>query len=356
MNIKRFIPIKFKAFIKSLPEYKNIREIYSNNKYQKKIFVLGTPHHGNLGDQAIAYAEIKFLQENFKEYEVIEVNISEYYAHFYFFKKCINLNDIIVLHGGGNLGNEYIYDENIRRDIIQAFPQNKIILFPQTMYFTKDTLGREELNKSKEIYSQHRYLTLIAREKISYEAMKEQFNNNKVLLAPDIVLYLDEREEKYKRSGAMLCLRNDVESKLNYRERQYILRKLEERYGNVNITDTLIKRNVSKNERNEILKNKWNEFKNTELVITDRIHGMIFAAITGTPCIALSNYNHKVKGTYEWIKDEDYIKYIDDLDDLEKCINDLKKDKFVLKKTNLKNKYTGIVQEIENGVNNLNVS
>lgn len=42
--------------------------------------------------------------------------------------------------------------------------------------------------------------------------------------------------------------------------------------------------------------NKYIKFRECELVITDRIHGMIFAAITGTPCIALSNY--KIKGTY----------------------------------------------------------
>ena len=36
---------------------------------------------------------------------------------------------------------------------------------------------------------------------------------------------------------------------------------------------------------------------------------MIFAALTGTPCIVFSNYNHKVKGTYEWISYLPYVKY-----------------------------------------------
>ena len=51
------------------------------------------------------------------------------------------------------------------------------------------------------------------------------------------------------------------------------------------------------------------EIRKTSLVITDRLHGMVFSAITATPCIAFSNYNHKIKGTYEWLSYLTYIKY-----------------------------------------------
>ena len=42
---------------------------------------------------------------------------------------------------------------------------------------------------------------------------------------------------------------------------------------------------------------------------------MIFAAITGTPCIVFSNYNHKVKGTYDWISYLSYIKYVENVEE-----------------------------------------
>ena len=60
-------------------------------------------------------------------------------------------------------------------------------------------------------------------------------------------------------------------------------------------------------------------------MITDRLHGMVFAAITSTPCIALSNYNQKVKGTYEWIKHLPYIRFIEDENDIYKHIDELLK-------------------------------
>lgn len=49
-------------------------------------------------------------------------------------------------------------------------------------------------------------------------------------------------------------------------------------------------------------------------MVTDRLHGMIFAYITGTPAIVFSNSNQKVKNCFEWIKDCGYIFYMDSFD------------------------------------------
>lgn len=58
-----------------------------------------------------------------------------------------------------------------------------------------------------------------------------------------------------------------------------------------------------------------NEVSCKRLMITDRLHGMIFAYITGTPAIVFSNSNHKVRECYEWIKDSGYIFYMDCYDE-----------------------------------------
>ena len=44
---------------------------------------------------------------------------------------------------------------------------------------------------------------------------------------------------------------------------------------------------------------KFKDFQKSELVITDRLHGMIFCYITKTPCIVMPNNNHKILMTYE---------------------------------------------------------
>ena len=50
---------------------------------------------------------------------------------------------------------------------------------------------------------------------------------------------------------------------------------------------------------------------------------MVIAAITGTPCIALSNYNQKVKGTYEWISHLNYIRFVENVDKIEAVVEEL---------------------------------
>ena len=49
-------------------------------------------------------------------------------------------------------------------------------------------------------------------------------------------------------------------------------------------------------------------------MVTDRLHGMIFAALTKTPCIVVPNSNYKIKGIYEWLKGLNYISFLEDMD------------------------------------------
>jgi pyruvyl transferase EpsI len=80
-------------------------------------------------------------------------------------------------------------------------------------------------------------------------------------------------------------------------------------------TDTVVPYVISYDMREYELEKKLDEFRSAKLVITDRLHGMIFAAITGTPCVALNNISKKVEGVYQWIKYLDYIKMAQTVDD-----------------------------------------
>lgn len=325
MSIKEYIPIEAKRYIIKKIQNKRLNDDKKNfikylNKIRgrHKIWILDACDHYNLGDQAILMAELKFLKDNFEDFEIISVGLANYDRYITSIKSFIDEKDYIFLHGGGNLGNYYKNAERIRRDIISRFPNNKIILFPQTIYFSDDDEGKKELIKSIDIYSNHKDLVLISREKVSYKFMREKFTNNKIILTPDIVLYLSKCKGNNHRDGALLCCRDDKEGVLSQKDKQLLYDELMNTFNKVEITDT-----VGGNNFNAV-ENKFNEFKKAKLVITDRIHGMIFAAITGTPCIALSNYNYKVKGTYEWIKHLGYIKFADDIKEVPKLIDELK--------------------------------
>lgn len=149
---------------------------------------LDAASYNNLGDQAIAYAMSEFLKNEFKDYKYIEVSDNEIVRNIKYIRKNTNSKDIICLTGGGNMGTLYPRYEAIRRMIIKNFPNNKIVIFPQTIDYENNKYGKKEFEKSKKIYNKHRKLLICARENRSYKIMKEAYNN--VILVPDIVLYL----------------------------------------------------------------------------------------------------------------------------------------------------------------------
>ena len=65
----------------------------------------------------------------------------------------IQKQDILILQGGGNFGNYYMDDEMIRRSGLADLKNNRIIMFPQTVYFPGIKEGEEELKRSVSIYN-----------------------------------------------------------------------------------------------------------------------------------------------------------------------------------------------------------
>lgn len=292
---------------------------------KRRVILIGIPHHNNLGDSAIAHAEEKFINDNFKDFDYLAFPQEDIDCSIDKIKKIINNEDIIFMHGGGNMGCEYIIVEEQRRDVVQTFPNNKIIFFPQTIYFKDNEYEQRELKKSSLIYSKHNNLTIIAREEKSYEIMKENFKSNNVILTPDIVTYLNESEPKEKREGALMVLRHDRERKIDNTQVENIYNMLKKYYSNIIIDDTVRGEEIMLDEeREQRLQEIFDLYRKSEVVITDRLHGMIFAAITETPCIALDNYNHKVSETSKWFDKLGYIKHIKNINNIEDKLLELR--------------------------------
>lgn len=291
---------------------------------KQRLFLFQTPNHTNIGDHAIAQAEIDFLNTHFPDCLVVEVNQN---VHVYFLKNLksyVSKEDVVLIHGGGNFGNQYPHEEYIRRSVIQSFPSNKIVSFPQTIYFTRHGAGPAQLEKTKQIVAAHKQLTLIAREQVSYELMTSYFPGTKVLLTPDIVLSMNKIEPETNREGILMVLREDDEKVLSSDQHQTLATIADRYFDKVTYSDMHYHKGVrNKRERKEVLDFKFAQFKRAQLVITDRLHGMVLAAITQTPCIAFSNYNQKVSGTYKWVEELNYIKFVAFSDDVEVHVEEL---------------------------------
>ena len=118
-------------------------------------------------------------------------------------------------------------------------------------------------------------------------------------------------------------LRSDKERSLPVEERENLEEMLRSKGIAFGYTDMYSGQKVTKQSREMQVREKMEELASARLVITDRLHGMVFCALAGTPCIAMSSSNHKVRGTYEWISYLPYVRYAKTPEEVERYLPEL---------------------------------
>ena len=307
LQLKKILPMEWNYEIKNFPKRFQRKTLDMNNIGSKpRFFFLDSASYNNLGDQAIAHAMSIFLQKEFPNREYVEVSERDFLRNFKYLKSVITDKDIICMSGGGNMGNLYPKYEAIRRKVIKNFPDNRIVIFPQTLDYETDAYGKKEMERSAEVYSQHKKLTVCAREEKSFRAMSALYND--VVLVPDIVMYLNgclKKEKDARENKVGICLRSDRESILGEDIKNEFVQEIKTQYSDISILTTMDGNynEIDRKLRWRLIKNKLMAFANCKVVVTDRLHGMIFCIITGTPCVAIDNSNQKVSGVFNLVKE-----------------------------------------------------
>lgn len=298
----------------------------NNNNFASRIFLLNIPSHGNLGDHLLSVAEQQFLHDNFPGFFLVPVTSADLYYSTRCALSAVKVDDILCITGGGFLGS--LYQEETRfMKILTMFPKNKIIVFPQTIYYENNEKGKRMLSKAITNYQRHKKLFVIARDQNTYNLlcstlMKGRESN--IALTPDMALYMHYNNNA-KREGILWCMRRDVE--INEKNNE-IISLLREQVSNIEIkesdTDTYVQYSISlDSEKQEVLK-KINQFSKAQLVITDRLHGMIYSVITSTPVIAMDNMNGKIGLVYKkWICHVPYVRFVTTVDEVQSAFRDL---------------------------------
>lgn len=330
MNL--YLKIKYKIL--------NLKLLFQSNV---DIYLLGTPEYGNLGDHAIANAERKLFKDLGKK--CVEISSTSIMYNIDGIKKIIKNKDIVIT-GGGFLGNIWMNEENMVRKVIKNFPNNKITIFPQTIYYEDTEQGKKEKEITFNLYRKHKNLMIFAREKKTYDMIKKELGEENSKLVPDIVLYLNMTNNNIERKNKItICLRKDKE-KLQYDVIDSLINDLADE---IIYSDTVVNYRVTEKNRKQELNKKFREFQESKLIITNRLHGMIFAVITSTPCICADNITKKVSGVYEWIKDLEYIKLINENtteEELAQWIEENKNKKNNYNEKILLNEYQSLIEEM----------
>lgn len=300
-----------------------IKRVERISKYcpPKRAFLFCAADYGNLGDHAIAEAEHRFMRQHYG-IELCEIPCATQRNYMHLLHSVIDKDDIIIISGGGFLGSLWINGELNVQQILREFPYNRIIIFPQTMYWEE---GQEELlDISKQCFKGHvGEIVICARDYTTYNKMNIYYEGCRILLAPDIVLSADWKNDfcKKSRKGAFLCLKDDKESVLSDKEKEKIEIKVHKYVDSISSFKTDLNKAIYEASRISELRKVLNVVSGAELIITDRLHGMIFSYITNTPCVVLKGLSHKLEEGYMWISETPFIEYANSTDELEECIN-----------------------------------
>lgn len=292
--------------------------IYKLFRKNELLFILGTPMHGNLGDAAIALAEDIIFKENINN-TYVEIPSSYVVKYLTFWKKLIG-NNTIFIHGGGFTGTIWPEEMEMLLSVLTTFKRNKIIVLPQTIFFeVPNSIEQEQLSSAIE---QSENLTLLVREKFSMEFIENNFKKANSILVPDVVTYLNKKYFNFEKCDTdetiLFVMRSDKEG-LNH---QVAIEKIKKLTPHLKFctTDTVVPYAVRPWDRLKEVEKKLRQFRSSRLVITDRLHGMVFSAIAEVPCIVLTNNNYKIKGVYDWIKKQPNIHFVEDLSRLQDLI------------------------------------
>ncbi|QLB13180.1 pyruvyl transferase EpsO [Bisgaardia hudsonensis] len=293
------------------------------------------PLHLNVGDLLIYVGTETF----WKDYG-INIRLRRCWQNFDVkeITKYITPNTTLVCHGGGNFGDIYEEEQRLRETLIKSFPNNRIIVLPQTAYFSDE----KALEKSASIFLQHNDCHLFARDLNSLTIM--QAFSNKVTLSPDMAHQLYGMLHRQSKSAVenkqmsekntLYFLRKDIEAShiekniqvklsanAHIKDWEDLLIVADDKVARLcsklskiaNILHlSFLKNWVSKiwyHRALSIIKRVNIEFLRYDFVVTSRLHGHIFSCLLELPHAVCDNSYGKNLAYYEqWTKEITFAK------------------------------------------------
>lgn len=309
---------KVRRIIKHAIQKKNdfnkyVYPVIGKHPGKKEVFLVLSPTYKNLGDHAIAKAEIDLLTEWGIKYREVTIDVVQVLAKHNDYK--VFGCGTVLITGGGYLGTLWPHMHEMTSKIIEQNPHAKIVILPNTLYFEETPDGQKLFENSIEVFNLPNVKRIYLREKISYDMVWGKYSKAKLM--PDMVMSLNESRSGMKRKGCLISLRDDKEKTLSESKTTAVYDSAKQLFGTDVITmDMRNDTDVLVDERMEKLGQKFDQFRHAELVITDRLHGMVFAAITGTECIVMNSRSHKLIGCYEWLEQLDYIHFCNNAEEI----------------------------------------
>ena len=267
------------------------------------VALLDFPNHANVGDSAIWLGEIAAL----KAIGARIVAVSDGGASFDPDRlERLMPEGIILLHGGGNLGDLWPHRQRFRESVIERFGRRRIIQLPQTIHFASPA----NVDGARRIFDAHPDLTLLVRDEGSLEIAQSRFRARSIL-SPDAAFFLGRLARPLAIKPIVWLARTDAESRGHEASSDpvtptdWLRDPLTVRETNraVTLGPRIFGRARFSLERayNWLAIRRLERGRRTlgagQAVVTDRLHGHILALLMGIPHVLIENSYGKI-GSY----------------------------------------------------------
>ena len=305
------------------------KEIISklNDKIGSKVILLDCPYHGNIGDILIWEGEIDF-------FKITNRKLLFQHSLFTYDFPDIPEDITICLHGGGNFGDLYRAAQDFRIEVITRYPNNKIVIFPQSVYYENKDLIKKDAIK----YSRHKNLVICARDNESFSFLQNYFIGCNIQLVPDMAFCIDtskfripkknydlEKAVYFKRLDKEISeQQNDELNSLEHRDwvpfekkRHWSFVLMRVGYKSMNIKNNYVKGIIARfldyimqnYAKTRLIQSGINTLMPFHNIYTTRLHAMILGILLNKRIFGIDGKTKKVKEYYNtWLQDCNNVK------------------------------------------------
>jgi exopolysaccharide biosynthesis predicted pyruvyltransferase EpsI len=272
-----------------------------------RVALLDFPSHRNAGDSLIYLGERQYLRK-------LGIKVSYVCDEARYSARKLrktHSDGPILLHGGGNLGDRWLVYQDFRERVIKDFPDRQIIQLPQSIEFQDGP----RLRQAQRIFECHSNLTIMIRDHVGVATTKKLFPSNRVMFCPDLALGVGLLKGSQSPDvDVLMLLRRDSEAVPAHQAIQPcpsvtsevvdwgLLGPVAAAYRAAKIPGAIARKAPALRDilypllRMGYSAQAWLNVRSAvrmisrgQIVVTDRLHAAVFAALLGMPVVAVDN-------------------------------------------------------------------
>lgn len=290
----------------------------------RPVALVDFPRTPNVGDSLIWLGALAWLADSGRGAPRHTCGVLTYEARA--LARAVGRDGVILLTGGGNLGDLYEGHQRLREQVIADFPGHPIVQLPQTIHFE----SRDALERARRVFDAHPALTLLVRDAPSLALARASFRAPSVM-CPDMSLCLGALPRPVPSVPVVWLSRHDKESAARgpvqpppgVRPQDWLL----DDPAPVVRLNRLLARRIRRHPRlrpwiapmlapmyGAVARSRLERGRRIlgagRVVVTNRLHGHILSLLLGIPHFLLDNSYGKVRAFHEaWTSGSEQVRF-----------------------------------------------